>query len=84
MSALKQVQQFLQLNHVHCFSESYLAWYLRLSESEVRKAVEQLVDEKQIFRPPHTDYVQGFAVDWGAVHAGKLAAPRWCGRLASQ
>lgn len=73
------LQQFLQVHHVHCFSTSYLGWYLGIPQSNVERIAEVLIAEGAAFHPQWTDYIQGIEVDWAAVHAGRTAAPSWAG-----
>ena len=71
------IQQFLQVHHVHCFSESYLASYLDIPEEQIHAECERLVAVGFAFRPEHTSYIQSVAVDWAAVHAGEALMPVW-------
>lgn len=72
-----RVQQFLQLNYLTCFSLDYLHRHLEIPLAEVEAYCEALDFIGAVFHPSGTNYVQGVAVDWRAVHEGRAVRPDW-------
>jgi hypothetical protein len=72
-----EIQEFLQIHHTQFFHVDFLHRYLEIPIRDVEQICETLITLGAAYHPEGTGYMQGVAVDWEAVHAGRAPWPDW-------